>query len=223
MSAIYHPLVIQGSDEWHSLRCGMLTASEIERIVTPTLKAASNDKERQHLYELMAQRISKYVEPQYVSDAMLRGQVEEETARNIYAEKYSPVEQCGFITNNKWGFMLGYSPDGLVGADGLIEIKRRFQKYQVQTIAENAMPVEFQIQVQSALLISERKWCDFISYSGGLPMFVERILPDPEIHEAIIAAARSFEFRLAEKLTKYTANAAKFHATERIIQEEIFI
>src|SRR3990167_6843088 len=55
--------MVQGSDEWAAVRCGLLTASEMHLIVTPTLKPASNDKERGHLYELLAQRITRYVEP----------------------------------------------------------------------------------------------------------------------------------------------------------------
>lgn len=54
MSVTYHPNLIQGSDEWMATRCGMLTASEMKLILTPTLKAASNDKERSHLFELLA-------------------------------------------------------------------------------------------------------------------------------------------------------------------------
>src|SRR3546814_1507000 len=58
-------------------------------------------------------------------------------ARDEYTKHHAPVEQTGFITNDKWGFTIGYSPDGLVGDDGLIECKSRRQKYQVQTIIEN--------------------------------------------------------------------------------------
>ena len=74
VSIVYHAELIQGSEEWHALRCGVLTASEMKYIVTPTLKAASNEKERGHLYELLGQRITQHVEPNYVSDDMLRGQ-----------------------------------------------------------------------------------------------------------------------------------------------------
>lgn len=77
MPIIYHAELIQGSEPWHAARCGLLTASEMHLIVTPTLKPASNDKERAHLYELLAQRITGYVEPSYISDAMLRGHQDE--------------------------------------------------------------------------------------------------------------------------------------------------
>ena len=110
----YHPDLIQGSEEWHAARCGLLTASEMKLIITPPsatsgkgLKAAGNDKERAHLYELLAQRITKYVEPSYVSDDMLRGKEDEIYARALYAEHYAPVTDMGFITNDKWGFTLG--------------------------------------------------------------------------------------------------------------------
>ena len=69
----YHRDLLQGSESWLQARCGLLTASEMNRILTPTLKAASNDKERAHLFELLAQRITGYVEPHYVTDDMLRG------------------------------------------------------------------------------------------------------------------------------------------------------
>ena len=117
----YHTDLIQGSDEWLQARCGLLTASEMKLIVTPTLKIANNDKERSHLYELLAQRITQYVEPHYISDDMLRGHEDEVDARILYNDNYAPVTDMGFITNSKWGFTIGYSPDGLVGDDGLIE------------------------------------------------------------------------------------------------------
>src|SRR3546814_10789207 len=93
-------------------------------IVTPTLKAANNDKTRTHLYELLAQRVTGYVEPHYISDDMLRGMDDEIIARDEYTKNHAPVEQTGFITNDKWGFTIGYSPDGLVADDGLIDCKR---------------------------------------------------------------------------------------------------
>jgi hypothetical protein len=107
----YHTDVFQGSNEWLELRRGILTASEMKLIITPTLKIADNDKTRAHLYELAAQRISGYVEPHYVSDDMLRGQEDEIYAREAYAQHFAPIETVGFITNDKWGFTLGYSPD----------------------------------------------------------------------------------------------------------------
>lgn len=226
MSITYHPQVTQGSDEWLAMRCGLLTASEMKLIVTPTLKVASNEKERAHLYELLAQRVTRYVEPMYVSEDMLRGQEDEFYARQAYAEKHAPVEECGFITNDRWGFTIGYSPDGLVGPDGLIECKSRRQKYQVQTIIENVtggtIPADYLIQCQTGLLVSEREWLDFISYSGGLPMAVVRVWPDDAVQGAIIEAAAAFEARLQEKLEIYREAAAGLIPTERRIEQEMY-
>ncbi len=218
---VYHEDVVQGSEAWSAMRCGLLTASEMHLIVTPTLKAASNEKERAHLYELLAQRITQYVEPQYVSDSMLRGVEDEIDARALYAKEYAPVQEVGFVTNDKWGFTIGYSPDALVGDDGLIECKSRRQKFQVQTIIDGTAPADYMIQLQTGLLVSEREWIDFVSYSGGLPMFVCRVEPIPEYQDAIIAAATAFEERLAMAMDKYAVNSSGLHPTERRIYEEM--
>ncbi|WP_447724570.1 lambda exonuclease family protein [Sphingomonas koreensis] len=226
MTITYHSDLIQGSDEWLAQRCGLLCASEMRLVVTPTLKVADNDKTRAHVFELLFQRMTGFVEPQYVSDAMMRGQEDEIYARAAYEEHFAPVEQVGFVTNDRWGFAIGYSPDGLVGTDGLIECKSRAGKYQVQTIAENEVPAEYMIQLQTGLLVSERKWIDFISYSGGLPMFVKRVEADPLMQGAILAAATAFEARLSEKEREYRATLAtmpKVIETERRESEEMIL
>jgi hypothetical protein len=223
----YHADLEQGSEEWHAARCGLLTASEMNLIVTQTLKVASNDKERAHLYELLAQRITKYVEPSYVSDSMLRGMDDEVEAVMQYGKSYAKVKRVGFVTNDRWGFTIGYSPDGLVGDDGLIECKSRSQKYQMQTLCDympDAIDPNFAIQVQTGLLVSERKWCDLVSYCGGLPMATVRVVPDQKIQEAIVSAATAFEGRLTEKLAKYEAliaSKARLIPTVRKIREEM--
>lgn len=226
---VYHPDLVQGSEEWHAARCGLLTASEIKLILTPTLKIASNVKERAHLWELAAQRISQYVEPSYVGDDMLRGHEDEITARHLYSQHVAPVTECGFITNDKWGFSLGYSPDALVGDDGQIECKSRRQKFQIQTIVEHyadgSIPEDFTLQEQAGLLVTGRKWCDLVSYSGGLPMLTMRVFPDAEVQAAIIDAAAKFESRINEVVADFF-DAVKGNPsmiqTERRIEQEMF-
>lgn len=244
----YYPELIQGSDEWLAARCGLLTASEMHLIVNPPPKVETRIKKngepykqreqtptenaacRSHLYELLAQRITGYVEPHYISDDMLRGREDEIEARILYNERYAPVTDMGFITNDRWGFTLGYSPDGLVGDDGLIEAKSRRAKYQVQTIVENigidkgqTIPVDYLMQHQTGLLVSERKWIDFISYSGGLPMAVIRCWPDSKIQNAIVEAAGEFERDLAEKLAIYQDAVRNLIPTERRVGMEIHL
>lgn len=221
MTITYHPELIQGSDAWLEARRGLITAGSMDLILTPTLKVASNEKERQHLFELLAQRVTGYVEPQYVSDDMLRGLEDEIYAKALYSEKYAPIHDVGMVTNDRWGFVISCSPDGLVGDDGMVECKSRRQKYQTQTIIDGAMPNEYMLQVQAELMVTERKWCDFISYCGGMPMFVTRVYPIPSIVEAMENAAIGFEQRLQENLAMYLENSKQFHMTERRIHEDI--
>jgi len=226
MTITYHNDLIQGSDEWHAARCGLLTASEVKLILTPTLKIAANEKTRAHVWELLAQRLTRYTEPSYIGDAMLRGRRDEILARDLYSQHYAPVTEAGFITNDRWGFTLGYSPDGLVGDDGMIECKSRAQKFQIQTIAENEVPAEFMLQLQTGLLVTGRAWVDFISYSGGLPMFVKRVLPDLEIQGAIIDAATAFENTLDERANDYEDSLMSMPVvieTERHVEQEMMV
>lgn len=239
----YHPEVEQGSEAWLAMRCGLLTASEMRLIVTPPPKvetrikkdgtpykqremtAAENDACRAHLFELASQRISGHVEPHYISDDMLRGREDELLARALYAEKYAPVREVGFVTNDEWGFTIGYSPDGLVGDDGLIECKSRRQKFQVETICAGVMPADYVMQVQTGLLVTGRAWCDFISYSGGLPMVTLRVFPDAKIQDAIIEAATIFEEKVEQYMAAYEARLAsemRLIPTERRVIEEMF-
>lgn len=229
MPITLHDEVTQGTPEWLALRCGLLTASEMDSIITPTLKISDSEASRKHMYHLLAQRITGYVEPQFISDAMLRGHVDEEDACNLYAEHYGerhgPVQKVGFVTNDRWGFTLGYSPDRLVGDDGLVEVKSRAQKYQLQTLLDGAMPKEFMLQVQTGLLVSERKWCDFVTYCGGMHMMTIRVFPDLAVQEAILRAAKSFYQLLEEKHQEYLKllndPTKLLIPTERKIEQEV--
>lgn len=222
MTLKYHNDLIQGSDEWHAARCGLLTASEMKLILTPTLKTANNDKSRAHLWELVAQRITRYTEPSYIGDDMLRGWEDEIAAREVYSQRYAPVDEVGFITEDKWGFTMGYSPDGLVGDDGLIEVKSRRQKYQAETIITGEVPVDYMLQIQTGLLVTGRKWLDFISYCGGMPMFVKRVYPDEAMHAAIIGAAEEYEHRIETAMAQYAVASDGLPMTERRVEQEMF-
>jgi hypothetical protein len=229
MAITYHRGIVQGGDEWHALRCGLITASEVKLLLTPTLKRANNDKSRQHVWELAAQRITRYVEPSYVSDDMLRGHEDEWRARQMYSKHVAPVEEVGFVTNDAFGFTLGCSPDGLVGDDGMIEAKSRRQKYQVQTIVEHwrdgTVPEDYTLQIQTGMLVCDRAWCDLVSYSGGLPMAPIRVERNATICEAIVDAARAAEKEIAAVMADY-AVAIKMRGlipTERRERQEMFL
>lgn len=226
MTIHIHRDLIQGSEEWHAARLGILTASEVKHILTAnTLKPADNEKTRSHVWEIAAQRISQYVEPSYIGDDMLRGWEDEVLARAKYEEKTGQtVEEVGFITNDKWGFTIGYSPDGCVtGTRGGIECKSRRQKFQVQTIVEwhrdKVVPVDFILQCQTGLLVAEWDWLDLVSYSGGLHMAIMRVYPDAKLHEAIIRAAAHFEAKVQDAVNDYRDASVDMVLTERKKEE----
>lgn len=227
MNICYHKSVAQGSDEWYALRCGILTASEIPKILTPKLKIADNEKASALLYELAGQRITSHVEPHYISDDMVRGHEEEVLARIKYQEHYAPVDDVGFVMNNKWGFTIGYSPDGIVGEDGQIECKSRRQKFQVQTIAARTMPDDYIVQIQAGLMVTERKWCDFVTYCGGMPMYTLRVKPNKVVQGAIIQAASEFYAKMDKVLADYYKTisdpATRTIPTERTVEEEMIL
>ncbi len=224
----YHDLE-QGTDEWLEARLGILTASEMKLIITPTLKSARNDKERAHVFDIISQRVTGVIEPSYQGWDMVRGNEDEYYARQAYVEKFAPVQECGFVTTDRYGFTIGYSPDGLVGDDGLIEIKSRSPKLQFKTVLEHIadrdgdlIPPEFMLQHQTALLVTERKWIDFNSFSNGLPMVTIRVHPIPEYFEAIIAAATAFELRVQNGIQRYNkalAVTGNMTPTERFERE----
>lgn len=225
MTIKYHYEMLQRSEEWYAARCGLLTASEMKHIITPgKLQAAANDKSKSHLFELLAQRITGYTEPAYVSFDMERGELEENYAKHEYNKHYAETKDCGFVTNDEWGFTLGFSPDALVGDDGFIECKSRLAKYQLQTILANEMPDDFKIQVQTGLLVTARAWCDFISYSGGVHMITLRVFTDIVVQTAIIEAAKTFHEKLDAAMEKYKERLAdkdfRLLPTERTIMEQ---
>lgn len=225
---ITHHNVIQGTDEWLELRRGMLTASEMHLIITPALKIAANDKERAHLYELLAQRISGYVEPRFVTDAMLRGHVDEIEALRIYSTVRGPVTKCGFIINHDvrgHGIRIGYSPDALVGDDGLAECKSHRQGIHVEALLLGIIDPVHALQCQTGMIVSGRSWVDLLTYCGGLPMRIARIHPIPEVQDIIIAAAVGFEERLATLRERYAGliKSPNLIPTARIIEQEMHL
>lgn len=215
----------QSTDEWLKLRCGILTASQVSLIMTPTLKAANNDKSRAHVYEIAAQRISGEVEETFTSYDMQRGHELEPYARECYEENYGRVTQVGFIT--EWfpehKFTLGYSPDGLVGEDGLIEIKCPRKKKHIETLVSGEVPSEYILQCQTGLLVSGRKWLDFFSFYPGLPMKPIRVSADKDMHDAIISAAAAFEAQVQECIEKYNEVTQDAVLTEKIVEQEIIV
>lgn len=199
-----YPNLEQGTGEWLEARRGIITASTIGQLITPaTIKAASNDKSRSLVWELIAQRITGYVYPTFTSDDMARGHLAEIEARDWYSRTREPVAQMGFMRlDADWG-SLGYSPDGLVGDAGLIEVKSPRHKSHLQTVLEDEMPTTYMAQVQAGLLVSGREWCDFISWPGGMAPYVKRIEPSDRWHSVIKDVVDRFENEAAAAIDTY--------------------
>jgi len=213
----------QGSEAWHDQRRGMVTASVVSKLVTPTLKVAENETSRGLVATLVAERITGYTEPSFMNDDMMRGVLHEPIARDKYAEHNSvTVDETGFLVRiDLAGHELGASPDGLVGDDGGIEVKCPRAKTHISTIVADKVPGQYMAQIQTCLLVSGRDWWDFVSFCAGLPLFIKRVHPDPAWAEAIVSALLAFEESAADLAANYRAAAAGLPATELINDDDI--
>lgn len=224
MTLTVHKGLVQGSQEWFDQRRGIVTASVVGKLVTPkTIKPADNPESRGLAMLLAAERITGWTDPTFTSDDMWRGIEDEPKARAKYAEHYAPVAEAGFMVEDRWGFQIGYSPDGLVGDDGLIEVKSRRSKSQLATILADQVPAENMAQLQCGLLVSGRKWIDYVSYCGGMPLYVTRVYPIEAWHEAILNAVSAFEEVVADIVRTYNASIEGLHMTDRPAELEIVI
>ena len=208
----------QGTHEWLQARCGLLTASVIGQLITPkTVKVADNDTSRSLVATLAAERITRHVEDTHQSWAMLRGTLDEPFARDAYAKQQGvQVDEVGFMVRDYGDYRLGYSPDGLIGDNGLIEIKSRDQKIQLQTIIRDEVPASNMAQLQTGLMVKEAAWIDYVSYCGGMPLYIKRVYPDPKWQDAIHEAASRFELTVETIITAYTEAVQGAPLTERI-------
>jgi len=219
----YHFEIEQGTDEWHALRRGVVTASAISKLLTATYKPANNDTSRALLYQLLAERITGESDQSFYNDDMARGHLLEPYARDLYAEHFAPVTECGFVTLTTSAGVLGYSPDGLVGDEGLIEIKCPRPKTHLRSLLTGEMPAEYFPQVQTGLAVTGRRYCDYISYAPGFPLFVKTCHPAPAVIAAIFAAHEAAEDQLAALMADFEVAAAKYPATEPIQPEQEII
>lgn len=224
MTLIIHPEIEQGSEAWHDQRRGTVTASAVGKLLTlKTMRPADNPESRALVMTLAAERITGWTEPSFTNFDMQRGIDDEPVARQLYHNNYAPVDEVGFMTEDKWGFTIGYSPDGLVGDDGLIEIKSRRAKKQLETILADEVPVENMAQLQCGLLVTGREWIDYISYCAGMPLYRKRVLPNQFWFTGIIDAVAQAEANIVQHVATYRASIDGFIPTERRNELEISI
>ena len=165
MSLVIYEDVEQGSSEWHEARRGIVTASEVHKLVTAkTLAVANNDTSRGYIATLAAERLTGRVEDTGTSWQMTRGTLDEPLAKEAYAEAYEPVHDVGFMVRDFDGVKIGFSPDGLVGEPGFVEVKSRSPKIHITHVLADKVPAGNFAQIQTGLLVSGREWCDYIFY-----------------------------------------------------------
>ena len=170
----------QGSDEWLKLKLGVASASNFDKIITSTGKESESLKK--YALQLATELMLETPEPSFKNDVMARGNEVEPLARETYQEQtFNVVEQITMFKSDCGNF--GYSPDGLVDDDGLVEIKCPIATTHFKYLLDNKMPTDYWQQVQGGLWVSQRKWIDFVSYNSYFKdkkLFVIRVERDEE-------------------------------------------
>ena len=184
--------------------------------LAPEPTVADNETSRALTATLVAERIAGFTEDGPMTSDMLRGVESEPIARTLYSERHAPAVEVGFMRlDAEWG-TLGYSPDGIVGNDGLIEIKAPRSKGHVLAVIAGEVPAHNYAQVQAGLLVSGRKWLDFIPYVGGLPLWTKRVTPDPVWFRAIRESVAKYETTAADMVAAYQQATTGIAPTERV-------
>ena len=168
----------QRSPEWFAARLGKATASRIADIVAKT-KTGYSTSRANYLAELLCERLTGAQADSYVSPAMQWGTDKEPEALSLYEfQTDDPVEALGFVDHPAIT-MSGASPDGLVGALGLVEVKCPITATHLDTLLGGSVSGRYHTQIQWQLACTGRAWCDFVSYDPRVPahlrLFVQRI------------------------------------------------
>lgn len=216
MTITYYHDLEQRTPPWYEIRNGLVTASSVGKLLTDTLRVANNDTSRSLTRTLVAERLTGFGDDTYTSPDMWRGILHEEPARDYYSGYYQQAIECGFVIREEDGWTLGLSPDGLVADHGGLEIKCPRQQEHVRTILADEVPSKYMAQIQAALLVTQRDWWDYCSFSSGLPLYVKRVYPDPAWHQAIEQACRAFEQNAISLVADYRNRVADMPTTQRI-------
>lgn len=205
---------IQGTPEWHAARAGRVTASRIADLTAKT-KTGWGASRANYLAELVAERLTGTVAEGFSNAAMKWGTEMEPEARSAYQFMHdAEVTPIGFVIHPSIE-MSGASPDGLVGADGLIEVKCPNTATHIETLLSEEIPEKYIKQMQWQMRCTGRAWCDFVSYDPRLParmqLFVSRVNADPAMQSEIEAHVSAF---LLEVEATVSALSNKFNLKE---------
>ena len=188
---------IQGSDEWWDAKLGFVSASNFSKVL--------NKAKGRGLYmrKLAAERLTGLREESYTNKIMDKGSETEQEARKYYETVNDcEVKQVGFVMRDD---SIGGSPDGLIGELGLLEVKCPLSSTHIATILSGKMPDLHVPQVQGLLWITDRKWCDFVSYDPRVlsqPMFTVRVERDTEFFKKLAGEVGVFINELKAMIAK---------------------
>lgn len=173
--------VEQGSDLWHQLRLGHVTASGIADLMAKT-KTGESESRRKYKVRLVAERLTRKAQESYSNAAMEWGVENEQYAAMAYEVNQEVLlDKTGFWLHPliQW---VGVSPDRLAGENGLVEIKCPNTTTHIDYLIDDVVPAKYYKQVQCQLWVTGREWCDFVSYDPRLPaenqLFIKRAYPD---------------------------------------------
>lgn len=206
--AIYHKME-QQSHEWFVIRLGLPTASEFHRILSPTGKLSTQATD--YCNRLLAeQMLGHALDADFQTQWMIRGQELEDTAIEAYEFATGlETQPGGFVTAD--GLTYGCSPDRLVGAEGLIEMKCPSPNTHIGYLIDpETMRQDKKPQVMGELLTTERKWVDLVSYHPELPPVILRVERDEEYINKLRKALESFAADLRSGRADLEARFGKF-------------
>ena len=210
----------QRTEDWYKARLGKVTASRISDVIAKT-KTGWGASRANYMAELVAERLTGRTAERYTNSAMDWGTEMEPEARTLYAMLMNtPVEEVGFVPHPTIP-MTGASPDGLIGTDGLVEIKCPYTATHIETLLSNEVPGKHIAQMQWQMACTGRKWCDFFSFDPRMPehmmMFVTRIERDEaqvlELEKAVREFLRELEIKVARL-------QAIYEPVKNILQED---
>lgn len=194
--------MIQGTDEWLALRAGKFTGSRFADLMATTRSGPAASRANL-IVQVALERLTGAPEVTYCNDAMRRGTELEPLARGAYeAHTGELVEQVAFVLHPELDFV-GVSPDGLLGEDGLVEIKcPASQARHMAALRNGAHAQDYRWQVQGQLWVTGRAWCDVVSYDprfpSGLHLAITRVARDEAAIAALADACRAAENEVRE-------------------------
>jgi putative phage-type endonuclease len=195
----------QGTEEWFTIRIGKVTASRVADVIAKTKTGYSASRDN-YMAQLICERLTGLKGESFTNAAMQHGTDTEPLARAAYeALKDVLVDEVGFVPHPTIE-MAGASPDGLVGEDGLLEIKCPNTATHIETLISKVVPGKYNTQMQFQMACTGRKWCDFVSFDNRLPeelqLFVTRVPRDEVFIRLIESEIVQFLAELDDKINK---------------------